>query len=287
MAAGVVVGALLVAGCTDSAESVTPPSSSDEPSNTPIVDAQALLDESLKTMFQLDSIGLSSDTVGFINGEPTSTKTTGAWTRRPLAWKTSSFVDRPKQPIDTLPDGTPANGTLLGADTWTDVVYVQETPEMVYYRFTFEGLKPSAWVSAPGFGVRPGVSRQDLTAPPAIRLLTRITPTAITASGQNTVIAGNVPTRWALDELSLTDQVADLGFTERLSQSTTRVLVTIGDEGFPVRLEFSGAGIAVAGLDLPAYLLADFATARSVTTYGEANLKEPIEKPTTGPTPSS
>lgn len=229
------------------------------------------MDQATDAMFRQDSIGFTASSTTAIDGEITTIEQKGAWTNKPRAWKTTSKIDRPESPSITLLDG----------DATTELVYVQATPRLVYVRFTPKGGEPSSWVPPPSYGVSIGVSQQDLTFPAALRLLSRVDASSATASGDAVVISGLVPTTWALDELSLTSRISDLGFTGRLTESTTRVLVTIGADGLPTSLEFSGAGIGVAGLELPDYLLDEFARARFFAEYGEADLKGPIKKPPT------
>lgn len=299
-AAGTIAGLLLLAGCTDGTNatgateptgavpSQTSPSTSvsgtavdpsvsgtpsDKSSDSSTTDAQLIMDQALDALFSQDSVGFTSDSTATMNGETTSVSSAGAWTRKPLAWTTTMVIDRPQSPSPTWFDG----------DMTLELVYVQSTPRLVYSRYTPKGRKPWDWVPPPGYAVGPDITRKDVTTPPEVRILTQVTASGATASGQGVVISGTVPTQSALDQFSLTDHVNGLGFGQRLSKSATRVLVTIGADGLPASLEVSGAGIGVAGLDLPDYLLEDFATARLLTEYGDADLRRPIKKPDTTP----
>ena len=53
-------------------------------------------------------------------------------------------------------------------------------------------------------------------------------------------------------------------------------------DGLPASLEFSGAGIEVARLDLPDYVLDEIARARFLAEYGEEDPKGPSTEPKAG-----
>lgn len=295
----VVVAVLLVSGCTGFSESAAPsdPSSAGSPVSAPSgstagnpsasttlqgesaevseEEAQVLLDQAVDAMLQQDSGGYASDTVSVIDGESTSVDEVGAWTRKPLAWSIRAAYDRPKLPHSTWLDG----------DVTMDVIYLQSSPRRVYYRSEYQDMEPIPWVLLLASEVRQWRSHprlgQDLTTPGGVGLLTEVEATAATTSGQSVAIAGTIPTPQALEALLLTLRVGDLGFTARLAESTTRVLVTIGADGLPASLEFTGAGIGVTGLELPDYLLEEFARARFFAEYGETDRKGPIKEPKT------
>jgi hypothetical protein len=292
----IAAGLTLVASCTGSPEASAPASdaSTSEPSTSPsssvgsgnpstvgnpttdpsAAEAQTILDDAVAAMLRQDSVGFTSDAQNVIYGDVTRTTATGVWTRKPLAWRAT-----------TKYDGLIAGTTLIGGDATVDWIYVSSQPRRVWYRFTPKGEKPGIWLAPPGYGVRPGVSRDALTTPPAIYLVRRAKATAASFNGDTVAIAGTIPTPAALFELGLQGHMNDLGYAERLSKSRTRVLVTIGADGLPANLEFTGGGIQVADLDLPDYVVEEFAGARYLAEYGKANLKGPIKAPTLSPTP--
>ncbi len=223
-------------------------------------------------MLRQDSVGFTSDAQNVIYGDATRATATGVWTRKPLAWSAT-----------TKYNGLIAETTLIGGDATVDWIYVASQPRRVWYRFTPKGEKPGIWLAPPAYGVRPGVSRDALTTPPAIDLVRRVTAAGASLNGDTVAIAGTIPTPAALSELGLQGHMNDLGYAERLSKSRTRVLVTIGSDGLPANLEFSGDGIQAADLDLPDYVLEEFAGGHYLAEYGKANLNGPIKAPK--PTP--
>ncbi|MGB2838821.1 MAG: hypothetical protein WBC76_03240, partial [Actinomycetes bacterium] len=70
------------------------PSASSDPSTDPsAADAQALLDDAVAAMLRQDSVGFTSDAQNVIYGDVTRTTATGVWTRKPLAWRTTTKYD--------------------------------------------------------------------------------------------------------------------------------------------------------------------------------------------------
>jgi hypothetical protein len=297
----IAAGLTLVASCTGSPEASAPasdastselsasassdvgsgsPSASGDPSTDPsAAEAQTILDDAVAAMLRKDAVGFTSDAQNVVDGEETRISSTGTWTSKPLAWQIKTTFDRPKGP-----------GTMwFTGDATVDWIYVSSQPRRVWYRFTpKKGQKAGTWVAAPadepnGYGVRPGVSRDALTTPPAIDLVRRVKAAGASLNGDTVAIAGTIPTPAALFELGLQGHMNDLGYAERLSKSRTRVLVTIGADGLPANLEFSGDGIQVADLDLPDYVLEEFAGGHYLAEYGKATLKGPIKAPK--PTP--
>ncbi|HUV48313.1 MAG TPA: hypothetical protein VMX11_04995 [Actinomycetes bacterium] len=286
----IAAGLTLVASCTGSPEAPAPasdastsepsasasvspgsgsPSASSDPSTDPsAADTQAILDVAVAAMLRQDSVGFTSDAQNNIYGDATRTTATGVWTRKPLAWRTT-----------TKYDGLIAGTMLIGGDATVDWIYVSSQPRRVSYRFTPKGEKPGTWTRPPTFSAQPVVSRVALTTPPAIDLVRRVEATGASLNGDTVAIAGTIPTPAALFELGLQGHMNDLGYAERLSKSRTRVLVTIGADGLPANLEFAGDGIQVADLDLPDFVLEEFAGGRYLAEYGKADLKGPIRAP--------
>ncbi len=225
-------------------------------------------------MLSEDAIAFTSDAQNVVDGEATRISSTGTWTRKPLAWQITTTFDRPEGPATTWFTG----------DATVDWLHVSSQPRRVWYRFTPKrGQKAGTWVAGSGyqpfFGVRPGVSRAALTTPPAIDLVRRARATGASFTGDTVSIAATVATPVAVFELGLRDHLADLGYTERLSKSRTRLLVTIGADGLPANLKFTGPGIQVADLDLSDYVIEELAGARYFAEYGKSTLKGPINAP--------
>jgi hypothetical protein len=252
----------------------SPSTSSNRSTDPSVAEAQTILDDAVTAMLRQNSVGFTSDAQNVIYGDATRTTATGVWTRKPLAWRAT-----------TKYNGLIAGTSLIGGDATVDWIYVSSQPRRVWYRYTPKGEKPGTWIAPPGYGVRPGVSRDALTTPPAIDLVRQTKATAASFNGDTVAIAGTVPTPAALFELGLQGHMNDLGYTEHLSKSRTRVLLTIGADGLPANLTFAGDRIQVADLDLPDYVLEEFAGARYVAEYGKATLKGPIKAPKSSPTP--
>ncbi len=139
--------------------------------------------------------------------------------------------------------------------------------------------QPIPWMQIPGYGVREGVTSEDIRTPLDLRMLLQTEASAGSALGDTITISGTIPTSSALNTLDLTSHLGDLGFANRFEDSTTRVLVTIGADGLPQTLEFAGTNISLAGVGLPDYVVEELSQARYFVEYGDANLDGPIKVP--------
>lgn len=296
-----------LAGCTDSTEpAATSPSRSptfgDSATGEPSTDvdppspvgqegsdsslteseAQAALDEALAAVDKEGSIGFTSRGENVIDGEVTKIAGSGAWTRKPLAWTTTTTMPRPKVII-----GSVAVDVVI-----IDQIYVESTPRGPYVRTTFPDLKKAkyadwfaSWTTLPAYGVGDGVTKKDITTPPDLRLLVQTDVSAGSVVGDTVAVSGTIASSSALELLDLTDHLGGLGFANRFEDSTTGVLVTIGADGLPQTLEFAGTNISLPGVGLPDYVAEELAGARYLVEYGEADLDGPIKAPVKSSTP--
>jgi len=281
MAGLLLLTAIAIAGCTDSTEpaatSPTSSPSSAEPdggdSSLTQVEAQAALGDALAAIDTQGSIGFSSRGENVINDEVTKISGSGAWTRRPVAWTTTTTFDRPKVII---------NSVSVDVEI-IDQIYLGSTPAGPYVNITYPDLpkrwQPIPWIQVPGYGVREGVTREDIRTPLDLRMLLQTEASTGSALGDTLTISGTIPTSSALDVLDLTSHLGGLGFANRFEDSTTRVLVTIGADGLPQTLEFAGTNISLPGVGLPDYVAEELAGARYFVEYGDAKLKGPIKVP--------
>lgn len=237
-------------------------------------EAKAALDEAIAAIDKQGSIGFTSRGENVINDEVTKISGSGAWTKNPLAWSTTTTYDRP--------DG---RNVLTSPDQTTELIYVESTPEGPYVKDTYPDLPPrwqtDVWILIPGYGVREGVTKKDVSTPPDVRMLVETDASAGSVLGvsDTITISGTFPTPWALDALDLTEHVSDLGLANRFEDSTTRVLVIIGADGLPQTLQFTGTGIGRPEEGLPDYVVEELAGARYLVEYGDAKLDGPIKAP--------
>jgi hypothetical protein len=292
--------AIAIAGCTNSTEPAatsptSSPTSGDSAAGEPSQDvdpsssvgqggsdsalteaeAQAALDEALAAVDREGSIGFTSRGENVINDQVTTISGSGAWTRKPLAWTTTTTIDRPKVIINSV-------SVDVGI---IDQIYVESTPSGPYVRITNPDLKKAGlvdptWMKGiPAYGVGDGVTKKDITTPPDLRMLFQTEASAGSALADTLTITGTIPSSSALDVLDLTGHLGGLGFANRFDDSTTRVLLTIGADGLPQTLEFAGTNISLPGVGLPDYVAEELAVARYFVEYGEANLDGPIKAP--------
>ncbi len=289
--------AIAVAGCTDSTDpAATSPTSSPlsgsptagsssggvDPSSSGDTgggdaslsqdEAQAALDDAIAAIDKEGSIGFESQGENVIDDKITKITRSGAWTKKPLVWTTTTTFDRPKgRTIDSPGDQT------------IELIYVGSTPEGPYVNTSYLNLPGSSqlppWVLVPGYGVREGVTKKDLRTPPDLRMLLQTEASTGSALGDTLTISGTIQTSSALDVLDLTSHLGGLGFANRFEDSTTRVLVTIGADGLPQTLEFAGTNISLPGVGLPDYVAEELAGARYFVEYGDAELHGPIKVP--------
>ncbi|MCZ3388657.1 MAG: hypothetical protein LH645_05935 [Actinomycetia bacterium] len=294
--------AISMAGCTNSKESsesapassspsgaVTTSRPSDDVDPTPSGEptggaaaltqavAQAALDDALAAVDNEGSISFTSQGENVIDDDVTKISGSGAWTRKPLAWATTTTIDRPKSAV----------ATGNGVDQTTELIYVESTPTGPYVRTTFAAVKKIGftgsngrwWMRVPGYGVGDGVTWKDISTPLDLRMLVQTDASAGSAIGDTLTISGTIPSSSALVALDLTDHLGGLGFANRFEDSSTRVLVTIGADGLPQTLQFTGTNISLPGVGLPEYVAKELAGARYLVEYGDANLKGPIKAP--------
>ncbi len=295
---GLAVPLLLIAiaasGCTDSAEPAVgessenvDPSSSGEPvgGGTALTqaEAQAALADAIAEIDKHGSIGFTSQGENVIDDKITKITSSGAWTKNPLAWTTTTRYDRPK--------GLTFDFSLAKT---TELIYVESTPRGVYVRRAFpdpQGHLPATvqrwalWRPSPDFPLPDGATQADIGTPRDLRILDQTTATAGTTLGNTVTVSGTIPSSTALDVLDLTSHLGGLGFANRFADSTTRVLVTIGADGLPQTLEFAGTNISLPGVGLPDYVAEELAGARYLVEYGDAKLKGPIKVPVKAFTP--
>jgi hypothetical protein len=210
-----------------------------------------------------------------IDDKITKISGSGAWTRQPLAWTTTTTIDRPKVII---------NSASVDVEI-IDQIYLGSTPRGVYVRSAFPDLQRPAvqrwalWRPSPDFPLPDGATQADIGTPRDLRFLHQINATAVSALGDTVTVSGTIPSSTALNALDLTDHLGGLGFANRFEDSTTRVLVTIGADGLPQTLEFAGTNISLPGVGLPDYVAEELTGARYFVEYGDADLNGPIKAP--------
>jgi len=304
MAGLLLLTAIAVAGCTDSTQpAATSPTSSPltgsptagsssggvDPSASGVpadgnasltqTEAQSALDDALAAIDQQGSIGFTSQGENVIDDKTTKISSSGAWTKKPLAWTSTTTFDRPKVII---------NSVSVDVEI-IDQIYLGSTPAGPYVKTTYPDLQTKSQVSPltqiPGYGVRNGVTKEDIRTPLDLLMLLQTEASAGSVLGDTTTISGTIPTSSALNALDLTDHLGGLGFANRFEDSTTRVLVTIGADGLPQTLEFAGTNISLPGVGLPDYVAEELASARYFVEYGDAKLDGPIKVPAKALTP--
>ncbi|MEO8107793.1 MAG: hypothetical protein ABI720_10800 [Actinomycetes bacterium] len=266
-------------GSSASATATTTTTSDSSGAPSTPVDPQEVLDEAVATMLRQDSVGFTGKSVNVIKGNATQVTTKGAWTRNPLAWKTTTTLDPEKPNQATLYNGAMTVRQVHVGSKRRSVLTQLTFPRSVLKQLNYQGPNPFPWSDYPGYTRRPDESVADLATPPSIRVLTQITARDTSSTGNTVAVVGTIRTYEALSELGLYEHMGELGYSTSFADSTTRVLVTIGAAGTPTSLEFSGSAVDLAGIDVADYVVDEIATASYLAEYGAAQLKGPITAP--------
>lgn len=295
--AGITIALLLataaVAGCTGSTDpSATSPTSSAvsggpsdgsssrgaDPSTSgeaPLstTQAQTALDDAIAAIDDEGSIGFTSQGENVIDGEVNKISGSGAWTKNPLAWTTT-----------TTYDGPAGSAVYPFGDETIEVIYQESTPRGAYVRIGLADGQSGVerwylWRSNSGAPPPDGVTKANISTPRDLRILNQITATAASTLGDTLTVNGTIPSSSALNALDLTQHLGGLGFATNLEDGTAGVLVTIGADGLPQTLEFAGPNISLPGVGLPDYVAEELAGARYLVEYGDADLDRRIRAP--------
>ena len=260
----VLVGALMLGGCTDTAQpdaAASPESSSVQSTASSTAaaghqaDPEALLSSAQAALRDAEAVRVSSRGLVARDTDVTTANWHGVWSSNPQTWLADSTIH-----------------AAPGIRYTLELRY----REGVLEQRTARGTVPSKGAWYPNRAKWIGTTPDGLPNYPVAVVLDATAVDAIALS-QGAIIRAEVPNKVADQWFGITGLLDASGLPRVLNGGTTKVAITVDETGFPVKVAYSGDDMELTS-DVPDYMLQNMAVSQLTAYYRPTTLPDELLK---------